>query len=115
MAGDLDDFGYANLYEDVKLRLGEAGGDHGAIHELRKEQDRPLVEMNLIGEGGIKKIYKCYDPKNKRYVAVARPKEPKHHNVLIYEAWVLSALQHPHIINLYDVNLDAQGLSLIHI
>ena len=100
---------YKELSEDVQLRLQAQDDENDAIHELQQARDHPLIELNLIGEGAIKKIYKCYDPKNKRYVAVARPKELQHYNSFIYEAWVLSSLRHPHIITLHDLDFDRKG------
>jgi len=103
-----EEFDLSQLYDKVKAGIGIRAEESIAIDELAKELQQPLIELECIGEGGVKTIRKCFDPKNKRYVATARTNQQKHDNHLIYEAWVLSALNHPHIISLYDLNLDAQ-------
>ncbi len=99
---------YAALYDEILAEDEESELRPLAYSVLQENTADGLKELDCIGEGAIKTITKCYDPKSKRYVALARPKEARHYDLLTYEAWVLSRLDHPNIIPLYDLGLDAQ-------
>ena len=68
-----------------------------------------------IGQGGLGAVYKAYDNNLGRDVALKRvlPAEGEDpHEMaqnLIKEAKTLSALQHPHIVTVYDVGEDKEG------
>ena len=69
--------------------------------------------LELIGEGSLKSVYRCFDQRTRRAIALAKPRDGlavDYYDYFIYEAWLTSALSHPNIIKVYDVNLDEEGL-----
>ncbi len=69
-----------------------------------------------IGQGGIGAVYRAYDKNLSREVAIKRilPEggadlEKEATRQLTKEAGALSALQHPHIVTIYDVGIDEDG------
>ncbi len=69
-----------------------------------------------IGQGGVGAVYRAYDHILRREVAIKRilPDEGIDPNSdaakqLAKEAGALSALQHPHIVTIYDVGTDKDG------
>lgn len=78
-----------------------------------------------IGQGGIGAVYRAYDKNLSREVAIKRilPEggvdlEKEATRQLTKEAGALSALQHPHIVTIYDVGIDEDGpyvvMELLH-
>lgn len=66
----------------------------------------------LIATGGMKEIYKVYDTKNRRHVALAKlrsdvPEEQCED--FFKEAYLTAVLEHPNIISLYDIGVDDKG------
>jgi len=99
-----------DLYDGAEELLGS--DDEGAMsgHEELLEVKRQLIELEVLGEGALKRVSKCYDARTKRYVAVAKPKGEQYYDQFIYEAWITASLQHPNIIHLYDLNHDEDGV-----
>ena len=70
-----------------------------------------------IGQGGLGAVYKGYDTRMNREVAIKRISvsndDPalaeESTRQLIKEAGALASLQHPHIVTVYDVGSDADG------
>ena len=70
-----------------------------------------------IGEGGIGAVYLAYDTSLKREVAIKRllpqgekPEEERYHaEEIVREAGLLSKLQHPNIVTVYDAGIDDDG------
>ncbi len=70
-----------------------------------------------IGQGGLGSVYRAYDTRMKRDVAIKRisgdddDKEllQEATRQLIKEAGSLASLQHPHIVTIYDVGSDEDG------
>jgi serine/threonine protein kinase len=70
-----------------------------------------------IGQGGIGAVYRAFDTRMNREVAIKRilPEgdDADHQNEatqqLTKEAGALAALQHPHIVTVYDVGVDEDG------
>lgn len=73
--------------------------------------------LSKIGQGGIGAVYRAYDRTLEREVAIKRllpqgdkPEEERHTTEeLIREAGLLSKLQHPNIVTIYDAGIDADG------
>ncbi len=81
--------------------------------------------LGKIGQGGLGAVYRAYDNHLSREVAIKRilPGEASDHESeatrqLTKEAGALSALQHPHIVTIYDVGVDKDGsfvvMELLH-
>ncbi|GAA5120132.1 hypothetical protein GCM10023212_13290 [Luteolibacter yonseiensis] len=70
-----------------------------------------------IGQGGLGAVYKGYDTRMNREVAIKRISvtsddpalQEESTRQLIKEAGALASLQHPHIVTIYDVGSDADG------
>ena len=79
--------------------------------ELISDSDR-YSEWEEIGLGGMKKVYRVYDHKTSRYVALAsliNTDNEEHKSAFLREARLTAMLEHPGIINLYDIGADSQG------
>lgn len=65
-----------------------------------------LIEK--IGEGGLKEIFKAFDPRSKRFIAIAFPKhaDKSHVERFVREARITAILEHPNIIPVYDIDED---------
>jgi len=63
----------------------------------------------LIGQGGMKEVYRVYDAKLARHVALAKPLSKyslDHFDAFLREAHVTARLEHPSIINLFNMGID---------
>lgn len=81
--------------------------------------------LGKIGQGGLGAVYRAYDNHLNREVAIKRilpgvatDLEKEATKQLTKEAGALSALQHPHIVTIYDVGVDKDGsfvvMELLH-
>ena len=99
-----------NLAED----LSEGGYSEISIHYRDLQViERQYRDEVLIGAGALKEVYRCYDERSKRFIALARPKaglSEGFYDQFIYEAQLTSALAHPNIIKVYEINLDPDGV-----
>ena len=70
-----------------------------------------------IGQGGLGTVFRAYDTRMNREVAIKRIKlmtddpslQDESTRQLVMEAGALAALQHPNIVTIYDVGSDEQG------
>lgn len=68
--------------------------------------------LEQLGEGGAGSVYKAWDTRLQRYVAIKKLLPPEQRQAagagdnLAAEAAALSALQHPHIVSVYDLDTD---------
>ncbi|MBB3208233.1 serine/threonine protein kinase [Rhodopirellula rubra] len=69
-------------------------------------------DPELIGRGGMKEVYRVYDARAVRHVAMAKPL-PKfssdQYDAFLREAHLTARLNHPNIIDLFDMDIDQQG------
>lgn len=74
-----------------------------------------------IGAGGIGAVYRAFDTQLRREVAIKRLLNQEHKKeearktaeYLINEAGLLSKLQHPNIVTVFDVGLDDEGAFIV--
>ncbi len=74
--------------------------------------DEKYTDPELLGAGALKEVYKCYDQKTRRYIALAKLREgldKDFYEAFIYEAWLTTSLSHPNIIKVFEVELDDHG------
>ncbi len=69
---------------------------------------------DLIATGGLGEVYRAWDRQLQRKVAIKRilaqgPVQGEAYNRALTEATHLAALQHPHIVSVYDFGLDDRG------
>ncbi len=111
----MNDHGYipephlASLYSDA---LHDEDALTPLLKEIETVPDRyELVEC--IGRGAIKTVFKCYDHKTSRLIALARPHDEldlQFYDILIFEAQITAQLQHPNIIKVHDLDVGQDGL-----
>ncbi|MGJ8635125.1 MAG: serine/threonine-protein kinase, partial [Luteolibacter sp.] len=74
--------------------------------------EKRYTDESPIGKGALKEVYRCYDRKTKRLVALARPRSdlgPDCYDDFVQEAWLVSSLRHPNIIKVHDAGVDSDG------
>lgn len=114
MISDDDIFSsYRSLYEEADRQPADGSLDaerelSPLYHSLRKIVNRYRDET-LIGTGGMKEVLKVYDERTERHVALARPREGvsvERYDSFLREAYITARLEHPNIINLFDMGID---------
>ncbi len=83
-----------------------------AYAELSGQESEYSYE-HLIGAGATKEIYRCYDQKIRREVALAKPRSElgiHSYDAFIHEAWLVSTLQHPNIIKIHELSIGDDGV-----
>jgi len=69
------------------------------------------TNLKLLGSGGVKNVYRCYDERTKKHLAYAVVKPElgiEYWELLIREAQLTSSLNHPDIIKIHDVGLNEE-------
>ncbi len=93
------------------------GADRAAnlLATLRSGTDR-LVIGDLIAEGGMGVVHSAMQVALERVVAVKRVRQgldTKNERALVAEALITGALEHPNVIPVYDVDVDAAGAPVL--
>jgi serine/threonine-protein kinase len=79
--------------------------------ELAETQERYRDET-LIGEGALKEVYRAFDCRTQRWVAMARLRPDRgadFYDLFVHEAWLVASLSHPNIIKVHDTGVDEHG------
>lgn len=66
----------------------------------------------LVGCGGMKRVYRVFDERTARYVAMAKPLETHQEDrfdAFLREAHLTAKLEHPCIIQVFDMGVDKQN------
>jgi len=66
----------------------------------------------LLGRGATKEVFRTFDTRTKRWVAIARLRPdhgPETYDRFIHEAWINSSLNHPNIIGVHDLGVADDG------
>ncbi len=82
-----------------------------AFVQLEEAEDRYEKET-FIGEGGLKSVYKVFDRRTQRWVAMAKLRKDRRlqfYDIFVREAWLISSLSHPNIIKVHDAGVDEEG------
>ncbi|MBK1853937.1 serine/threonine protein kinase [Verrucomicrobiaceae bacterium 5K15] len=107
---------YRSLYDEADELTGDlTEGATEALcplyHALEKIENRYENE-ELIGQGGMKQVLRVYDRQTEREVALALPRNdfaPERYDAFLREAHITARLEHPNIIKLFDMGIDAEG------
>ncbi|EMI55633.1 serine/threonine-protein kinase [Rhodopirellula sallentina] len=94
-------------------RQGEnPSGDLNPLYNtIRKIRSR-YSDPEFAGRGGMKEVYRVYDAKTARHVALARPLAKhgdEHFDAFLREAHLTARLQHPSVIDVFDIGVDEEG------
>lgn len=100
------------LYDDADPDGGNKEADieelapmYQALTKIENRYER----FELIGKGGMKEIYRVYDLRSARYVALAKPVKKlskERFDAFLREAHLTARLEHPCIVNLFDMGVD---------
>ncbi len=80
----------------------------GSLADLEER----YADETLVGQGGLKEVYKAFDRRTRQWVALARLRRDRglHYcDLFIREAWLISSLSHPNIIKVHDAGADENG------
>ena len=87
--------------------------EESSYYQQIKVEERAYTEREFIAEGGMKQVFKVYDKKLGRPLALARLKEGTP-NVLyetfLREARLTALLEHPNIITVFDIGIEKDGV-----
>ena len=95
--------------DDIQLDSDTDSNDTPHYLDHIRDSRSRYIDRTLIGMGALKEVYKCYDDKLKRHVALAKTKEGLDQDAdekLVYEAWITSGLNHPNIIKIHGIDCD---------
>lgn len=98
------------LFEESFEEESEVLKENPFFHSLLEDEKR-YTDYCLIATGGMKNIFKVFDKKTGRHVALARLRDEI--PVEIYENFLLEArltslLEHPNIISVHDIGLNSK-------
>lgn len=106
---------YARLYEEAEVQAPEKSlnptEEICPLYHALKGIDIRYGEETPISTGGMKEVFKVYDTRAERYVALARPKADmpiERYDAFLREAHITARLEHPNIIKLFDMGIDDQ-------
>lgn len=106
---------YSRLYEEAEAQ--PLGGSTNSTEEIcplyhaLKQIDIRYSDETPISTGGMKEVFKVYDARAERFVALARPKADipvERYDAFLREAHMTARLEHPNIIKLFDMGIDDQ-------
>jgi len=81
-----------------------------SFYSLKKTTQRYQAH-ELLASGGMKQIYKVYDARTKRHLAMALLHADAPEDLFdpfIHEAWLTALLDHPNIITMHDIGVNVQ-------
>lgn len=112
--GEIEAFSGSLYSQSFSQAGGSSAGEE--IAPLFRELSRIRVRYEtseLIGRGGMKEIYRAYDCRATRHVALAKPVKPlgeDSYDAFLREAHITARLDHPGIVKLFDMGIDEDGL-----
>ena len=108
----MDDI-FSKLYHEAVSPEKQSLEDLAPSYDLLDHIDERYTDFSLIGAGATKDVFKSFDNKVQKYIALAKPKEHlsvRYFESLIHEAWLTAHLEHPNIINIHDICIDKNRL-----
>ncbi|WDE97031.1 protein kinase [Lentisphaera profundi] len=100
----------AGLYDLSSNEIEESNPESLPIYSSLSAEENRYQDERLLARGGVKLVYKAFDPKTGRYVALAKLDENAPEELFepfLREARLSSLMEHPNIITIYDIGLDA--------
>ena len=113
----LPESGRATLTPPDDTRRDAATQAMQLLDQLR-EGSRLVVSDELLGSGGMSDVRVGTQRSLDRKVAVKQPKPTQDDakavaSEVLREAWITGQLEHPHVMPVYDLTLDTNGMPLI--
>ncbi|MFG0289935.1 MAG: protein kinase [Rhodopirellula sp. JB044] len=103
----------ASFEADQDEQKGEnPSGDLNPLYNTMRKIRSRYSDPEFAGRGGMKEVYRVYDAKTARHVALARPLAKHgddHFDAFLREAHLTARLQHPSVIDVYDIGVDEEG------
>lgn len=114
MSEGTDKYLYNDIYDEVftNLYCQETSSETPLCDSL-KTQTEQYANMEKIASGGMKVIYKAFDKKinrNVAYAALHKDCPLELYDPFIREARLTALLEHPNIINVYDIGLNDEDI-----
>lgn len=111
--GNPDEIRY-NFYRDIDPSLSkeEAESLNPILNTLKNSGSR-YDTPSLIAEGGEKRIYKVYDQRLNRFVAMAqavRAENDRYQEQFLREGQLTANLSHPNIVPIHNMGIDNKGV-----
>ncbi|WDE98178.1 protein kinase [Lentisphaera profundi] len=106
-----EDLLHSLFAESCEDEVQEALEDNPFFLNLQENQKR-YSSHELIASGGMKNIYKVFDKKTGRHIALARLKDEipvEAYEAFLLEARLTSLLEHPNIITVHDIGINHDG------
>lgn len=105
--------GASGAYEAVH-QLNEDGleGLCPSYYELSQQETDRYGKGVFLGKGALKEVNKVYDKRTQRSVAMARLRADRGSDFFdhfVNESWIMTSLNHPNIIKVFDVGVDASS------
>lgn len=106
------DYRLGDSYDEAR-QLDAAGLEELCPSYLEITADEPrYTGFELLGRGATKEVFRTFDSRTKRWVAIARLRPdhgPETYDRFIHEAWINSSLNHPNIIGVHDLGVAEDG------
>ncbi|MCM8528929.1 MAG: protein kinase [Lentisphaeraceae bacterium] len=94
-----------NWNENLRSVYQDSMSENFPLLTTLKDLSERYKEISDVGEGSQKKVVRAYDRLLKRDVALARPvhESDEAYEIFLAEAVLISGLEHPGIVNIYDI------------
>jgi hypothetical protein len=106
------DYRLGGSYDEAS-QIDAAGLEALCPSYLEITADEPrYTGAELLGRGATKEVFRTFDTRTKRWVAIARLRPdhgPETYDRFIHEAWINSSLNHPNIIGIHDLGVADDG------
>lgn len=103
----------------IKQTIGEIRTIGGAEGEITREEREDIIDsrykvLEVVGEGGMGKVYRCIDVKLNRTVAVKRLLPEVNANRggisrFLREGQAIASLNHQNVVRIHDIGEDEKG------
>ena len=114
MSEETDKYLFNDIYDEAFADSdNEEIASESPLCDTLKAQKSQYADMEKIASGGMKVVYKAFDKNINRYVAYAALHKDcplELYDPFIREARLTALLEHPNIINVYEIGLNKEGI-----
>ena len=97
------------LFDEATEQVYGGNAEVCPLFSSLETDEKRYLDPELVGEGGMKRVYRTFDSVTDRYVAMAKlqtGKPKSFYDPFIREARLTSILNHPNIMSVYDIGVD---------